>query len=354
MRIPSVFEEPKVPPSRDILAEERARRQRGGLRRFTPGFWLTGRLGLFLLAAFLLASGSLMGFRYFNSPTRETGAPPPALGAVPQEPVRVRDLTVSEYSLAAAFGRPLFMGDRGRPVIEVEATGSVREITPVEMDFDSPFVYLPSVSGRIVHMPGPRGWGMWWRDLSEQNSLRPRVSYDRLSWVVRQQEELQRVLRGVFIGSVLVSQMDLNFWEPGSGVLLGDLAAEIKKPYPPVRRGHWGAVPGIWQCNASLDFDLYQGVTPGCPGDDYGIALSEAWFRAGIAVDRIERLGRLASVMDEMDSADFYMSNMSADMAYEIADLVGDLREMERAVDQLQAVSIEWDLPIVVSLTGGY
>ena len=355
MRIPSVFEDqPSGAPDRDILSEERARRQRGGLRGLTPGFWLSGRLGLLLLAGFLVFSGFLMGFRHFQSPSRETGVAEPAVGLVPQEPVRVRDLTVSEYSLAVAFGKPLFMGDGGRPVIEVETTGTVRELTPVEMEFDSPFVYLPSVSGRVVHMPGPRGWGLWWRDMSEENSLRPRVSYDRLSWMVRQRDELQRVLRGVFIGSVLVSRMDLDFWEPGSGVLLEDLVGEIKEPYPPVRHGHWGAVPGLWLCSASLDSDLHQGVTPGCPGDDYDAALSEAWFRVGIAVGRIERLGRLASTMDGMSSADFYMSNISADMAYEVADLVGDLRDMERAVEQLEVVSLEWGLPIVVDLTGGY
>ena len=353
MRIPPVFEErPPVGSGRDILQEERERR-RGGLRRVTPGYWLSGRLGVFVLVVFILSSVSLVGFRHFTNPLRETGLPPEVL-VVPEGPVRVRDLTVSEYSLAVSFGKPLFMGDAGRPVVEVESTGVVRSLTPVEMSFDSPFVYIPSVSGRIVHLPGPRGWGMWWRDLSEESSLRPRVSYDRLLWSTRQQDELQRAVRGVFIGAVIVSRMELNFWRPGSGALLGDLTAEIKEPYPPVRHGHWAGVPGIWFCDVSLDFDLYQGLSRGCPGDEYHDALSEAWVRVGVMVDRLERIGRLASVMDGMDSADFYLSNSSADMAYEIADMVRNLEDMEFAVGRLERVSLEWDLPVVIDLTGGY
>ena len=76
--------------------------------------------------------------------------------------------------------------------------------------------------------------------------------------------------------------------------------------------------------------------------------------RVGVMVDRLERIGRLASVMDGMDSADFYLSNSSADMAYEIADMVRNLEDMEFAVERLERVSLEWDLPVVIDLTGGY
>ena len=268
-------------------------------------------------------------------------------------PERGQGLSVSEYSLASRYGKPLYLSTGGVPVVQVEGTGQVRELTSFELEFDSAFTRVPSSRGLLIEVPGPRGWGMWWKDMSEASSLRSLVSFDRRSWASRQESELARVVRGISLGVRALSNVNLEVWDSGSGDPLLDLMAQIKDPYPPVRHRHWSGVPGIWVCDMRLELDLHQGITPGCPGGEYLEALQDAWGRAGLVVERMEGIARLVHWMDGMSSEEFFQSNARANFSYEVLDLASDAREFDLALSRLRRVSREWDLPIVVDFMGG-
>ncbi len=351
---PSIWEEPEPPGSSvDILAEERERRTRGRgrIRRFWPGNWLTGRSGVFALCFFLASGLGFLGFQHldFGDPYAPVSSSPPG-SVFPEE---IRSLTAAEYSLASRYGVPLHLGPGGRPVVEVNSTKDVRELTAFEVELDSLVSYIPSRRGLIIQVPGPKGQGMWWMDDSDIASLRPLASFTRFSWRDRQERELRRTVRGIVLGLLLLNSVDFEFWERGLGEPLLDVVSQIKGPYPPAQRGHWGAVPGLWVCDRELEWDLHQGVTPGCPGSGYREVLQEVWIYAGAVTDRLEGLGRYVVYMDGMDSADLHQSEARLALSYEILDLFQDARDLDRALARLRGVSGEWGLPISVGFMGG-
>ena len=352
--LPSILEEEGAgdDSSADILAEERERRlrRRRGFRSLWLGNWLAGRTGVAVLCIFLVVGLGWLGFRQFGPGNSRVSGFSSSETAFPE---RVRSLTAVEHSFASRYGAPLHMGPGGRAVVQVESTGDVRELTSFEMELDSLVSYLPSRRGRIVQVPGPRGWGMWWLDDSEMASLRPLASFDRLSWRERQEQELARTVRGIILGLFLIGRLDLEFWERGLGAPLLEVASRIKEPYPPAGWGHWSGVPGLWVCDQELESDLYQGITPGCPGSDYQEALQDAWLHAGTMVDRLEGIGRYVRQMDGMDSAELHESQVMRELSYEILDLFQDVRDLEPALVRVQGVSREWGLSIMVDFTGG-
>ena len=190
-------------------------------------------------------------------------------------------------------------------------------------------------------------------DLSEPSALRPLVSYERRSWALRQEQELARVARGVTLGMRLISDLELDVWRKGLGLPFLDLVSQIKEPYPPVRHGHWSAVPDLWVCDVLLERELHQGVTPGCPGDEYMDALRAAWSDAGLVVQRMERVARMVHSVDAMSSRDYYQSSISSEFSYEVVDLSRNIARFDRSLARLRRVSREWDLSIVVHLGGG-
>lgn len=354
MMRPRIWEdEPSGEPGADILSAERERRlrRRRGLRSLLPGSWLTGRFGIAVLCIFILGGAGLIGFQRFAGPDRIQAAPAPA--RADRHPESGRDLTVSEYSLAARYGQPLHLGDGGLPVVRLLGTGMERELTPLEMDLEGFHSVRASPRGRIVQVPGPRGWGMWWTDRSERKLLRPRLSFDRLSWVEKQEDELVRLSLGVQWGVWAVSQLDLAVWRRGAGEPLLELLDEVRRPYPSAQQGYWSAVPGMWQCDLELEMDLHQGVTPGCPGDEYLEALRAAWDTGGVMVDRLERIARMVERMDRAGSEELYRSTMRSSLAYEIADLPGYAADFDRSLAELRRVSHEWDLYIHADFMGG-
>ena len=152
---PSILEEEKSgrDSSVDILAEERERRlrRRRGFRSLWLGNWLTGSTGVAVLCIFLVPGVGWLGFREFGwVGSRASGFS----SSGPAFPERVRSLTAVEHSFASCYGAPLHMGPGGRPVVRVESTGDVRELTSFEMELDSPVSYLPSRRGRT-------GWDGW-------------------------------------------------------------------------------------------------------------------------------------------------------------------------------------------------
>ena len=336
----------------DILAEEKERRlrQRRGLRALWLGNWLTGRAGVIFLCLFLVAGLGWMGFQRMAPGRSDVDVHASVAGSLPE---RVRDLTASEHALASGYGEPLYVGPGGLPVVRVESTGQVREMTSFEAESVAPFVYLSSPRGRIVESPGPRGHGMWWLDRSEESSLRPLVSFDRRAWLDRQEAELGRTVQGISAGIGLLRGLELEIWEPGYGLPILELSLWIRDPYPSAHFGHWSGVPALWVCDGVLELDLHQGVGPGCPGDEYMDALRDAWFSAGEIVDRMEGIGRFVHWMDGMSSADLYESNVRMELAYEMLDLFQDYQDLELSLARLRGVSREWGLAITVDFVGG-
>lgn len=283
---PSLLEGDERPAGGDLLAEERERRQRRrrGFRAVWPGFWLTGGTGLAILVVFLVSGLGWLGFRQwdqFDFPLGRADRPAPPAEAVtsgPEPPERLRDLTAAEHAQAARFGSPLYLGAGGSPVVAVAATGTVRELTPFELELESPVSYRSTRRGLVVQTAGPRGWGLWWRDTAELDSLAPLLSFDRRAWRDRQEAELNRTLRGIYLGFFVLNSLDYAQWERGLGEPLLSTMARVKEPYPPAGWGLWSGVPGRWVCDAALERQLAQGVGPGCPGREYREALGDAWF----------------------------------------------------------------------------
>ena len=310
------------PGERDILSEERERRvrRRRGFRALLPSSWLFGRTGVVILMVFLVGGLGWFGFRNLGDSRVDSGPPVPSGRSLPV-PDRQRDLTSSEHSLAARYGEPLYMGSGGFPVVRVEGTGEIRPLTSFEMEFESAFSRLQVAGSRVIEVPGPRGWGMWWRDMSEPNALRPLVSFERRSWALRQERELTRVARGISLGMRLISDIELEVWREGLGLPFLDLVSQVKGPYPPALHGHWSAVPDMWVCDVLLERELHQGITPGCPGDEYLDALRDVWADAGLVVQRMERVARMMHYVDSMSSRDYYQSSVRSDLSYEVIDL---------------------------------
>ena len=144
----------------DILAEERERRlrRRRGIRAFFPSSWLTGRAGVFILVVFLLGGLGWLGFQRWGDADRlGPGSGSPSFSS--PVPERARDLTASEYSLASRYGRPLYFGTEGVPVVQVEGTGKVRELTPFELGVRLGVHPYPVVAGSGHRGSRPQGLG---------------------------------------------------------------------------------------------------------------------------------------------------------------------------------------------------
>ena len=346
--------EPPPEPSGDILSEEREsrlQRRRRGVRALLPGNWVRGRPALVLLVCLLVGGLGWFGFNYWeNGPSANSryGPVSDSRSGLSLPPERERGLTSSEYSSAARFGKPLYVSRAGAPVIRVPSTGQVREVTSFEMDFDSAFSEIASPRGRVIGVPGPRGWGLWWRDTSALHSMQPLATYERLSWSRRQESELRRVAQGISLGMGAIGSINLNRWSPGQGAPLLRLISDLKEPYPPVRHRLWSSVPDLWVCDFSLESDLHQGITPGCPGEEYSDALRSAWSSAGAVVMQMEGIARLMRRIDAMGAEERHLSTVLAALSYEIIDLAPLVDDLEADLAELRRVSWDWGLVVVV------
>ena len=342
------WEAPPQEPPKDILAEERARPRRSLFRFMLPGSWLKGRSGAAIMGVFVLA-----GLGWILLPVRdwvglETTARPAISMMV--HPDSGRELTGAEYADARRYGRPLYLGDRGLPVVEHGFTGEVRELTPVEIEFEEGLPYRKTDYGRVVWTPGPRGWGIWWEDDSEVRALEASTLFIREGWREKQREELGYALAQVSEGLLLVKSMDFELWRPGIGPSLYAHMRDLKRRYPVVQYGHWTAVPGQWRCDFQLESDLNQGVTQGCPAVEYEDSLGAAWSHLGVVVEMLEGMGRVAVQMDGLSAENLYQSELMGVMTYRALDLTRAVRALELALDELWLDSSAVDLTISVGL----
>ena len=332
----------------DILSEERERRRgRSNLRFVWPGNWFRGRVGVCALILFVVGGIGLAMFQGIGI----GGASPPS-NVEPEfvHPESGRVLTAMEYALAEQYGRPVSLGDGGLPLIRVYATDEVRELTPVEAEFDSSRRFVYAGYGGVVWTPGPRGWGMWWKDDSEERALRTSVVFSREDWRERQESELSLAVSGVSQGIRMATSMDLALWKPGIGIPLFRLVHGIKSRYPPVAYNEWGAVPGLWGCDYGIEVASNQGVTQGCPHPEYVGSLGSAWVQLGVVVGMLEKMGRLAIRMDSIGAEELYLSEYLPAQTYFTADLIQEVEGLAVALERLQYVSLDEELMIYVRL----
>ena len=332
--------------SGDILADERVLRSRR--RWWSPASWLSGRAGLVVLVAFLLL-GPL--YLYFNDRISWLRADRSSVSTyIPQSNEAGRDLTPSEFAMARFFGEPIRLGDGGFPVVRLDTTGEVRELTPVEVEFEESARFASTGENNVVWGPGPRGWGIWWKDQTEVNLLASGSYFTRYRWFEKQKDELSLAVSEVSRGLHLVEAMDFSLWSSEVSGPLYVLTNDLKMRYRPVAFGHWGVVPMQWQCNESFEEELNQGMTQGCPGLEYLSALGDAWVSVGKVVERMQGMSRLGVFMDRMGSRDLHQSDVIMDQVYHASDLLEDVSELERALADLERVSSRREMTIAVRL----
>ena len=327
----------------DILVEEREHRSRSRFRYLHPGSFLTGKFGVFVLVLFLVGGLGWLAYESISGALARGQAAPETLAAHPEAG---RVLSPVEHTLASSFGEPMFLGDRGLPVIRVPGTGEVREITPVEVEFDEPFRFVPSGYRETIWGPGPRGWGIFWKDNSELRALAPVARFTRHSWRGKQQEELKLVLGQISAGMELLSLADPDRWRPGLGSALFELSEGVRGRYPPVEYGHWGSVPGLWVCDLSAESALAQGLTLGCPDVEYLERLMDVWISAGAVVDHLGVIGLVLAELEGMDTAERDASGVGYDLVVLVQDLERMLDRVDVSVDALWQQSARDKLPI--------
>lgn len=342
-----VWQPPPPAPPRDILAEERSRPR----RMWWPGNWFRGRrAGLWTLAVFAVLAAGYLAWARLGPLSPGDPAPPPE-GR--DHPEAGRRLTPSEHALGLRYGRPLFLGDRGLPVVRLESTGEVRELTPLEAE--RPSSAARPVPGRpgLMSSTGPRGWGLWWEEDPEERVVNTYVRLPRMMWWERQQEELEHAADRVSLAMDYLGLMEFRPWRKGVSGPVHLITEDLKVRHPVAAYGHWSEVPGQWVCSGGLEADLNQGVTQGCPGDEYMQALSSAWFELGHVVYIMNGMGRLGVRMDRMDAESLYQSEVIIKQAYHMADLLEEVEELDQALRVLAQVSHRQGLPITALLDFG-
>lgn len=333
---------PLSDPGPDILARERGR------------FWRRSALGRFLFSPWS-APAVVAAFLAVLLVPPWLGGSTPAEGSPSPGPVPVvdsgRDLLPGEVIQASTFGRPLYLGDSGRPVIRHAVTGEVRELTPFEQDWGSFFPVRHTGVQDIVESPGPRGHGLWWRDRSANQQLSSYRAFGRHRWRQRQQAELSFMVSSLSIGAdVLFS------WHGGYvPVSFSDRLARVLEPVPErypyvVRSGRWVQVPARWRCSAAIETALSQGLSPGCPSPVYLALLDEAWVSAGLLLEDVYQARSVLDVMDSLDSVAMSGSGLSGAYASALLDVARSQDRLDASLRVLWARSLAEDLPIYVEL----
>ena len=339
--------QPPPPDSRgDILAEERARPR----RMWWPGNWLRGRAGVVAVVLFLAGSTAYLAWGWVDLPGGGVSAPAP--GAA-DHPEAGRSLTPVEYAAGRRYGRPLFLGDGGLPMVRLDSTDEVRELTPVEMEHTSSAPHVSAGRQDVVWTTGPRGWGLWWEEDPEGDVMNAFVEFPRMAWHERQDGELARAVDRVSLAMRFLGAMEFRPWLKGLGEPVYLISDGLRARYPVTAYGLWSEVPERWACSDTLEADLNQGVTQGCPGDEYMTALRGAWFELGHVVYIMHGMGALGVRMDRMDAESLYQSELIGAQAYHMIDLLEEVAELDAALRLLRDISRREGLPITAILVFG-
>ena len=322
--------EPKDP-DEDIITRQRLGRDRsaaGAPRRRPKDLWFVGyvldnMLPLFLTLLLAMGAGVVAFMAWSWTSDAEGGRSVAAVAGAGELPIlgepRGRgsyavgdELSASERLAASRFGRPLYLGDGGFPVIEVYHTGEVREMTemeagfpssgPLSVDYDDVPGLAPGLRRYeapeldhpdVYFHPGPGGDGVWWHDPGRASSSGHVTFVDREGWHGVQMESLQDALPAV--EQVLLSYQETDFsasfdtWV----VEVHDEMERLTERYVGGDHGDWAMVSYRVSCDEQLELEKSGGLTRGCPSPLLEQALSYMWARYGKLVHSLWALSRV-------------------------------------------------------------
>ena len=282
------------PAGGDILSNER----RLGRRWWWPGNWLRSRwLGIAVLVSFLALGYFWLSFLDGGSVfRRDDGRLAPASSEEAGRP-----LLADEVAVASRYGDPIHLGESGLPVVRHDMTGRVRELTPVEMEFDGLEPFVSSGDGTHFFGPGPRGWGLWWADDTLARAYGHRVYFSRNGWRDRQEQELRFLADQVSLGLEVAVSVDLESWQPGWADALELVIAPARERYPLLDvHGDWAALPAGWACDPQLEVDLTYGLTVGCPDERFDSLVADCWKELGMLVDLMTVMANVGRDIDRL------------------------------------------------------
>ena len=255
-----------------------------------------------------------------------------------------------ELAAGARYGRPLYAGASGRPVVVLEGSGEVRELTEYELNFPEGQAFVSVGDGLTVRAPGPRGLGMWW-DHRPAERLRTRWTVlDRGGWGDRQESELDFVVGGIAGALSRLAAHDFDPWGEGlSDAIMTELAPVVER-YPLGERGSWRDQPRRWRCDWELETDLRLGRSEGCGHAAVDELLGDVWAEAGGLVDGLLQVARLAEYRDRMSLDVGIVSGVTDEVLNASLDVMEAAPALETALERLWTESRDAELTIAVSM----
>ena len=204
-----------------------------------------------------------------------------------------RRLGFLEANDALRYGRPLYLGDEGRPVVENYATGDIREVTDLELEFPRGEVWAFDVERPAsVYTPGPEGLGVWREHGGVTELLPPTVMVDCMTWSDRQRDYLQLALDDVGFALSHRESGDVSVMDHEWGQRVEGITSAIRDKYAHGQVALWNAAPLRWSCDIELEEAVNSGVTEGCPSFQHVEALRGMWGQVGSVNERLWMLSR--------------------------------------------------------------
>lgn len=319
------------------MLDERGRRPRFSRLGWLFGGLFSGKFGLVALAVLVVGGVGLLAYEGIFGKVGSSDAP--RVVRV-DHPEAGRELTSVERSLAERFGIPLRLGVNGRPVVRMEDSGEVRELTPVEVEFPAGSAFEYSDSGS-AWAPGPRGWGVWWDADMARNSAFETLHLGRESWVARQNEEMERALLGLEHGVRMLLELDFETWRYGQGEEFAAMMRAYVESYPFREPGYWGMIPERWVCSEKLEFELRHGVSEGCPSMDVVNGVSRVWIEIGVFAEQLMGIAEMAEFRDSQTTKQAAATNTMTEMSAAVGDLVGMRERLPEALERLRFAAEE-------------
>ena len=340
---------------RDILAGERVAK-RGWFAALRGGPLAGWRLvaGAALLAGFGLAFTMAGNDDSSQSPLDGQMERPSYIGP-DGGPDFDAALTGADYGAAVGYGTVVGRGPGGRPAVAHEASGEVRELTVVEIEFGRGDV-VQEVAGKdgAVWNPGPRGLGLWWRAADDGGQVavaRPKLRFAREAWRQRQQGELNYALNLLdpalsLVEFQLAGEAGPGPWSEDARRVVGEPLALLRARHEPAVWGKWASVPAQWECDVNLEKDLTQGITVGCPRLESHAALAAAWVSVGRLAEELDKLGKIETAWAGLSGRDTFSSNWGGERLYTMYDVGVALGKLDQALFELFLVTEKEHLPL--------
>ena len=231
-------------------------------------------------------------------------------------------LEAAEKQQARGFGEPLYLGESGRPVIEVRGTGAIREMTELEVSLLDTGAEPVEWRAGVLMTAGPRGFGVWWRDQGSSELGRVGGGLDRITWYREETLLLQAALDDLAGLMILMDETDVEAWDRKWGLEVERSAWDMHQYYAGGSPRFWRFAPDRWSCDDQLGQRLYQGVVKECPGLEHQTSLRLLWGQVGLVVESIRMLGRVAQLPESdgfgysLDEARFDLQGRFLDRIY--------------------------------------